>query len=599
MDAAAVPSLIAESSTHARRSAGRALALLGIVLAVTFLAYAGTMRFDFVSDDPAQIVYNPAVHSWRNLPHLFALHVWSTQTGSIPQYYRPIFTVWTLVCYKLFGASPAPWHLAVVFIHLLATALLFQFVRRLLGDDLLAFFAALLFGLHPLHVESVAWISGANDLMTVACWCGALLAYLRFRESERRPGLWFAVSLLMYLIACLVKEPAIMLPGVIAVLEWLLMQSSPAGQKLRRIAAILIPYGVIACAYLVMRWFVLKSLGQANVPLSPWIMPLSWPMLLWFYLRKLVWPVDLALFYNTQYVLAPTWNGFWAPLLLFAASAAAIWFAIRRLPDANAGGKLTPRAAGWLSVAWMLLPIIPVLDIVTLQPDEIAHDRYAYVASAGFVLLVALAIRQIPFGKLQAFGAPATQLVCVAAIAITMAVGTVRQSAYWANDLLLYYRAMEVTPNSATAATGLGDALLQRNYLDEGIRVHESILRSNPNYWQSHFQLGNAYYKVGRFTDSEQQLLAAARLRPNVAPILLYLAIAQMKNGHYADAEQSVRRAIEVQPTTLGGHYVLGLALEREERWQDAVAAFEQELALDPDQPKVRAELDSVRQHLR
>ena len=597
MDTATAPSFAAQAPPRPRT--GRTALLLASVLLVTFLAYAGTLRAAFVYDDTAQILYNPAMRSWHNLPRLFAEHVWASQAGSLPNYYRPVFMAWCLVQYKLFGANPLPWHLVLVFLHLLATALVFQLARRLFADDFAATTAATIFGFHPIHVESVAWISGATDpLMAVFC-LGSFLCYLRYRDSRMPSFAWLALALVLYGLACLSKEPAIVFAGVIASYEYLTWDQPRVPIKLAHAAIRTFPFLLIAAAYLAQRWIVLRAIGHANVPLATAKLPLSWPMLLWFYAHKLVWPTDLALFYNVQYVTAPTWHDFWMPLLLVLFIATVTLSLTRRLPASHDQGTRSMRDLAYLSVAWTVMFILPVLDVVSLEPGEIAHDRYLYVPSVGFALLLALLISRVRLGKTTLLGVPAAQIGCLVAIASVMAFGTVRDSAHWANDLLLYYRAVQVSPTSLTATNRLATTLLERNYTAEGVRLHEQILRSNPDFWQSHFQLGNAYFQIGRYRESEEHLAAAARLHPGVPQIWMYLAISQMKNGHYIEGERSVRTAIAAQPTTLGGHYTLGLILEQQERWREAVTAFEQELALDPDQPKVRAELDAARSHLR
>jgi tetratricopeptide (TPR) repeat protein len=593
MDTAAAPTLAAPVPPRAR--SGRAAALLGVVLLLTFLVYAGTLRFQFVYDDLPQILYNANVQSWHNLPRLFAQHVWSNQGGAVPNYYRPIFMAWCLVQFKLFGANPLPWHLALVMLHLVATSLVFQLGRRLLNDDFAASIAATLFGLHPIHLESVAWISGATDPLIAVFCLGSFLCYLQFRDNGARRRLWLGASLVQYALACLSKEPAVVFPGIIAVYEWLRLGDERPAIRVRHAVLAVLPYLGVAAVYLAQRWMVLRGIGHANVPLPLTKAPLSWPRLLWFYLHKLAWPAQLSLFYNMQAVLAPTWREFWLPLLLVAATAAGLWIALRRLSAVATGqNALGARGVAGLSLAWMLLPLLPVLNVIAMEPNEVAHDRYLYLPSVGFVLLVALLISRLRRGRMKLFGAPAAQSACVLMIASAMAYGTVRQGGYWADDLLLYYRAMSVAPGSLTAAGKLGNVLLDRNYLAEGIRLHEQIVRSHPDFWQSRFQLGNAYYKVGRYRESEEQLLAAARLHPYPA-IFMYLAIAQLKNEHYAGAEHSARQAIAAWPTTSGGYYVLGLALEGQGKWPEAVAAFESELAIDPDQPRVREKLETDR----
>jgi tetratricopeptide (TPR) repeat protein len=490
-----------------------------------------------------------------------------------------------------------PWHLGGVLLHLLATALVFYVARRLLRDEAGAAFAALIFGLHPIHVECVAWATGATDTLMAIFVLGSFLAYLRFRDRGARRWPWFAISVMLYGIGCLAKEPAIVLPGLIALYEWLLTPAEASSNKARRIAAIMAPYAAVAAGYLVQRWAVLRGIGHAPLDLPLWKMPLSWPELLWFYTEKLVWPAGLALFYHVQYLATPDLDHFWLPLLFVTASWFAVVLVVRRLPATSVDG-LSPRAIGWMSLAWFLLPLLPALDIFPLQPDELAHDRYLYLPALGLALLVALAIRRIDFGKARLFAMPAVQVAMMVLLSSTMALATVRQSSYWANDLLLCYRAVKISPGSPNVTRWLGDALLQRGYTEEGVRVHQQLLQRHPEFWWSHFQLGNGYYTLRRYADSEQQMLEAVRLNPSAPQLRMYLALVEIKNGHNADAEQTLRTAIALAPAAGSHHYLLGLVMEQQQRWPEAVAAFEQELAIDPNQPKVRAELENARRHL-
>jgi Flp pilus assembly protein TadD len=572
--------------------------LLASVLAITFLVYVGTLSFEFVADDTAQILQNPAIRSWRNLPHVFGLSWWSMHAGAVPPYYRPVPTIWFMAVYSLIGVKPMAWHLAAVVWHLVATGLVFYLARRWMADDFAAAIAALLFGVHPIHIECVAWATGANECMMTALCIGSVLAYLRFRDRTAQRWLWFAFSLLLYGLACLVKETSIVLPGLIAIYEWLLEPRTAAALRLRRIATLLATYTAVAIAYLAMRWSALHGSGSTPPPIPAWQMPLSWPELLWFYIHKLVWPTRLALFYHVQFVATPDLRNFWTPLLLVLASTVAVVLVIRRLPS-DRGSGLSPRAVGWLAVAWFVLPLLPVLDIFPLQLDELAHDRYLYLPAFGFVLFVALLIRRLDLGKARVLGAPAVQVAASVVIAAGLAFGTAQQSVHWGNNLLLCYRALQIAPNSPTAALGLGDALLARGYTEEGIRIYEQILRRYPRLWWSHFQLGDAYYKVGRYAESEQQMFEAVRLNSATPQLLTYLAVAQMKNRHYEDAERTLRASIAVQPNVAGEYYMLGVTLQQQGRWAEAVSALEQSLKLDPDQPKARAELDDARAHLR
>jgi len=585
MEIATAPTLTPES--HHRSGARYANVPLACVILLMFFVYIPTLRYEFVYDDFSQIQFNPNIQSWSHLPKLFQEHVWVQKQDSQPQYYRPVFMVWCLLQFKLFGLQRIFWHLGAVLLHLVVTAMVFRLAMKLLADDLAAVTAALLFGLHPVHLESVAWVSGETDPLMAIFFIASWFAYLGFRESRRS----LALSVLLYGVACLAKETAIVLPALIAVYEWMLAADTAPAARLRRTALVVLPYAAIGGLYLVQRWAVLHAIGSVQLALPLYKVPLSWPAILWFYVTDLAWPVNLALFHGMRPVYDATWDRFWQPLLLVWMVGAAVGVFIRRLPAESNATRPSLRAAAWISVAWFVIPLLPVLDILLLERDELVHDRYLYLPCVGFALLVAIAVRQLRAGSARLFGWPALQFACAALLASGMALATQLQSGYWSNELLLYTRAMQVAPNSLPAATLLADTLLARNHPEKAIAVYQQILGTYPTHWQSHFQLGKAYFQLGRYPQSETEFAAAVRLSPAAPFILVYLANAQIQNEHYAAAEDTVRRAIAAEPFTLGEHYVLGLVLEKRGRWNEAADAFRQELALDANQPVVREEL--------
>jgi protein O-mannosyl-transferase len=570
--------------------------LLAFVLLAAFLPYVGTLRYDWVYDDGGQIVYNPLVQSWRFAPRYLVEHMWSNQINVPPNYYRPMFLFWCLLNYSVFGLNPAWWHLSTLLLHLASTALVFRLAQRLLRDDFSATIAGLVFGLHPIHIESVAWISGVTDPLLAVFFFGGLLCYINFRDGQR--WYWLIASLALYFLAMGSKETGIVLPLVVLGYEWTLGDKS---QRWRSTAVIVAVYGAVAALYLGLRFRAIGKLGNPVVGL-PWqAFPLTWPLLLWFYVRKLFWPVSLSPFYNTPYVTRFDVQLFLVPLLALLAVMAVGWLLWRRLKDAEDSNGDAPSASRVALFALVLIiaPLLPVMDIVSLEPHEIAHDRYLYLPSAGFALLIAIAIRRIPAGARMLFGRPATQVAATLVLALTGAVGIATQSVYWANDLLLFYRAVRVAPGSISATNNLANALLERNYYDEGIRLHQQILQRDPNYWLSWYNLGNAYTKLGRLEEAQEHMYRAAQLNNTNPNLFLYLGLLQMKMGHLHESEANIREALRIWPTGLGAHNVLGMVLEKEGRIAEAAEEYRRELALDPDQPKVREQLAAAERRLR
>ncbi len=557
---------------------GRTLLVAALLLAA--LVYAGTLQYGFVYDDGVQIVLNPAVQSWHFAPRYFTQSVWSNVVTAPAPYYRPIFLWWCLLNFTLFGLKAWGWHLATVLVHLVVTALVFRLTQRLTRDDVAAGYAALIFGLHPIHIESVAWISGVTDPLLAVFFIGSFLCWLNWREQKARRASWLAASIVLYALAAASKETGVVLPLVIFGYEWLVAaRQEPALQRLKRACVEELPFVAVTALYLWQRSAVLHGLRQSRIPL-PWTaVPLTWPSLLWFYAHKLLWPVGLSPFYDRPYVLTPTWQLFWLPLLLLVVIAALLAFRLRQ--DAIAKFSLLLLAA----------PILPVLEILSLEPREIAHDRYLYLPSFGLAILVALALRSLRWGERELFRLPAAQFAAVAALVVGFGVGVAVQEQYWANDILLFYRAVQIAPTSESATSNLANALLVRGHYDEGIYLHRQLLARDPRYWMSYYNLGNAYFQHGQFDDAERNLFEAAKLQPQNPQLFLFLGLVQKKNGHPREAEANLREAIRIWTTGLGAHYQLGLLLAEQGRNAEAAQEFRSELQLDPDQPAVREAL--------
>ena len=190
------------------------------ILAATFLAYAGTLSFGFVFDDTAGIVRNDSLRAWHYLPSYFTSHVWSfLYPHLLSNYYRPFFLLWLRLNDALFGLHPWGWHLTSVLAHLGVTYLVYRLGLKLFRDAWVAAFAGLIFGLHPVHIEAVAYVSAVPEVLSTLFALAALLAWLRAREAGSN-RIWLAAALALFAAALLSKESGIMLPVFIAVHAW-------------------------------------------------------------------------------------------------------------------------------------------------------------------------------------------------------------------------------------------------------------------------------------------------------------------------------------------------------------------------------------------
>lgn len=363
---------------------GRPGVLELLVCTAAFLAYVGTLAFGFVFDDSPQIITNQVIRTWAAVPSYFQGHVWAAiYPGTPGNYFRPLFLLWLRINYAIFGLKPWGWHLTSVLCHMLATYGVFLLAQKFSRDRSIGFLVALIFALHPAHIENVAWISGVTDPLMAVLFVGSLLAYLK--SSEEQKPVWLGASLVLFATALLVKETAAVLPGVIFVSAWMMAGDCTQGKKLLSAVWRTFPFAVVLLAYAAMRSEVLHGLVPQTESISLRTTLLTWPSAVWFYISHLALPLGVSEFYSLGYVKHLDLGNFVLPLASVLASVVLLVFWVRRLEQ---------RATAIVAVALMVLPILPVLNLRALTHEDFVHDRYLYLPSVGLALLIGLTVRQ-------------------------------------------------------------------------------------------------------------------------------------------------------------------------------------------------------------
>jgi tetratricopeptide (TPR) repeat protein len=525
---------------------GRAVFLLA---AVSALVYANSLGGEFLFDDTEQIVNNQQIHSWWNVLHAFASDVWSFTGGKLtnvvaPPYYRPLFTVYFTAGYQLFGLWEPGWHLLNLLVHTTATVLVYRLLRRMNGSVAVAGFAALLFGVHPAHVESVSWISGIPDPLAALFYLPALLWYVRHRQEGGRR--WLALSLTFFALSLLCKETAIVLPAVIA--AWELAHGRGEGLKARVRDALVgvAPYVAVAALYLPLRYAVLGKFGwkhpfMTNVPDSAIWMTV--PQVVVRYLQHLAAPFKLSLYYGTTFVKGASDPNFVVPALVLLALAALLWLFRRRLG-----------ADGWVALVMTFAPLLPVLNLKVFHQEYIVQDRYLYLPSVGFCYLVALLLTRLAAQRRT------HALALGALLLVAYGAGTILQNRVWHDGVALWGRALAYAPHVATP----------------------------------HYNFGIALMRHGNPAAAREEFLTAAQLDPNVAAVYNNLALAQDKLGDQAGAVASLERALALNPELHEARNNLGTLFFRRGDLGRAREQFEQALRRDPSNTSVRFNLARV-----
>jgi protein O-mannosyl-transferase len=541
--------------------------LVPVVLAV--LAYVVVLGYPFIYDDLGQILKNPYIQSWHHLPQYFTHNVWS-QFNAVSNYYRPVFLLWMLLNFSLFGVGPAGWHAASLLLHAGATALVYFLARRDLNDNVAAGFCAAIFAVHPIHVESVTWISGVTEPLLAVLFLGCVLCYRRWQDGN--DSRWYVVSLLLCVLALLAKETAVMIVPTLFFYAWARPRDALPFQRLRTAARAALPFAVLTLLYLAVRSLVLKGFApDIGSHVTKTTVLFTLPAALWFYVEKLVWPFSLSVFYPFAFVVKPGLVNFVLPGLALIAVSAALWMWARRQP------QVLP------ACVWMLLPLLPpLIALGRFVPSDLVHDRYLYLPSIGFAMLVAMALRRIRVGRYTVAGIPVAQTVVLAGLLMGLCACTIAQSRYWSSGLLLYRRGIEIAPHSLVALHQMAALMSQQKDYPASRKYLEQALEAYPDDYQTLVSASVIGIYLRDYNRALPLLLHATEINPNQGTAHFYLGMAEMGVGQLAQAEASLRRAVQLLPRSPRIHYALAVVLQDEGRANEAQQEFLAELRVDP-----------------
>jgi protein O-mannosyl-transferase len=482
------------------------IALL-FVAGITFVVYYSTLSFDFVWDDVPQIVDNPLIRSWHSIARVFFSDLWF-HIGRSQIYYRPLFVLWAILNFKIFGLHPWGWHLTTVLLHLAATCSVYFLARTLKFDHWTASLSALLFGLHPIHIECAAWISAGSDSLVTVFYLLAFIGFLKSGDQDtanNRP--WRIASFFALLCALFTKEMAVTFPLLVTLYLWLRTKREHGKRLVElwhslRTAA---PYFVITLSYLILRKLALHRPTKLDPSHTSLDVLLTLPSVLFAYLRLLIFPSGLTGLYYSTYAVPPGFWNFVFPLLALCVFAAIILYWTKRANDPIVG----------FSALWMIVGIIPVLYLRALPAGGAVRDRYLYLPSVGFVLLLAKAIRLLRFSDEERKSARLRWLV-TGAICLACIAGVLNQQIYWANDLLLFYRGYVLYPQNIDGTMELASALMKRNDYGRALPILTNLTHDHPQVGPPHYYLAQAYIHLGQKAEAQRALDTALELAPDV-----------------------------------------------------------------------------------
>ncbi len=564
-----------------------------LLLAASYFLYARATGFPFVYDDVFQIAQNPHLDSWRFLPVYFTQHVWSHVPQIAANFYRPLFLLWLRLNDVLFDREPAGWHSTTILLHLVATGLAYLLARKLLRNRAAAsLITALLFGLHPVHTEAVAWVSGVTEPLSTVFFLGSFLCYLRLRTEASHRRLWLAGSLVLFAAALLSKETAAVLPILIVAYELTLGEGRPSqpresASRFRRHFQELLPYGVLLALYLLVRTLVLGEITHrmTSVPLASSL--LTWPWLICFYARQLVWPSQLSPLYDVTYATGLAQARFILPLLMVIGAVAAVGWLTR---ERHSG--LPAFLLGWFGIT--LAPALLVFCVAL--PAEGFHDRYLYLPSLALALAAGAIFGE--FWESPRLAGKTLAIVTVLVISAALALSTHRQIGYWASNYVLFERAVNVAPRNEIANLNFASELLKNREYGRALQLSEGVISAHPESARALASAAAASSFLRDYRQAEAYYARAVQIDPSQGTMFLSLGLTRMRLGLFKGAQDALRQALMVDPTQPGVHYALGLTDMQLGEWLDARNEFQTELQDDPANDNAQKALLEVEKEL-
>lgn len=545
-----------------------------VLICLLFAVFFRAIGHDFVNyDDPDYVTANPHVQAGLTWPSMNWAFSSSGGTGN----WHPLTWLSHMADVEIFGLKAWGHHLTSVLVHIANSVLLFVLLRTMTGATRPCLLVAALFGLHPLHVESVAWVAERKDVLCTLFWLLAIWAYAAFvrasPKQKSRASAFYVLSIILFCLGLMAKPMLVSLPFLLLLLDYWpfgRLDWSCARQRVLEKA----PFVAIALLMSVVTFLVQRHDGMlAQTPLS---LPARLANALVSYLRylgKLFWPSNLAIFYPHP--------GHWSAALVVLGFVLVVGITV-------AAVILGPRhrylPVGWF---WFLGTLMPVIGLVQVGEQSMA-DRYSYFPLIGMFVMVVWGMHDLL--NRWRYGLNIAWILGMTAIAACVPV-TVRQLGFWEDSETVFRHAVAVTVNNWMAFDKLGSALLRQGRLEEARVQLQNALEINPKDLAAHNNLGVVLLRQGRFDQAIQELRIILALNPDDIASRINLGAVLVSQGNYGDAIRELQDASRRDPANVGVHNNLAIALFAVGRAQEAVDEYHQAIRLNPADPGTRKNL--------
>ncbi len=549
------------------------IAICLFLILASAVVYLQVWNHDFVGyDDDGYVFENARVQKGLTLDNT----IWAFKTTQKSNWH-PLTWLSHMLDVELFDLQPGRHHMTSVLIHILNSLLLFGIFRKMTGQVWQSGFVAVMFALHPLHVESVAWVSERKDVLSMFFWMLTLWFYARYVGQPQIKRYLPVVG--VFALGLMAKPMLVTLPFVLLLLDlWPLRRiqfsrsnQDPVISRQRASMGWLIlekvPLFMLTLGSCIITFFAQAKAGAVG---SSEIHPFSIKVANAFvsylkYIQKMIWPDHLAPLYPHPGAI-PIWQLTAAMVLLVGIS----FLAIRRLKD------LPWLGVGWF---WYLGTLVPVIGLVQVGVQGLA-DRYTYIPLIGLFIILGWGVPQLMSG--WRYRTVAISGICVVLLPALMAAAWI-QTSYWQNSQTLFTHALDVTTDNYVIHNNLGFELAEIGRVDDAIKHYREAVRINPDFEIAYINLGKALLLKGQVDESMRYYQALLKIKPDYAGVHHNLGLALLRKGETEQAIFHFQAALRINKDYAEVYNSLAAAMLSKGKIDEAISLFRQALRINPD----------------
>lgn len=556
-----------KSPEHAREK-NLVWAGIFLILVITFLAYLPATKAGYIWDDNDHFTENELMYDWEGFKKIWA---------SSSAIYYPLVLTSFWIMRRLWGLWPLPYHLVNIFLHAINALILWAILRRLKIKG--GFFAAFLFALHPVHVESVAWITELKNTQSGLFYLLSFLFFHKYytlkaennleRSKAEKVISRFILSIFLFILALLSKPSTVMLPAVLVLFLWW-----KEGKIKIRHFIITAPFFILSL--LSSAWTIWEQKfhsGAKGVEWSETLLEriLNAGRIVWFYLLKLIFPYPLIFIYPRWEVNAS--RIFWyLPVSLLILVFALLWW------KRSTWGKHLLFGFGYFLI--LLFPVLGFFNIYFMRFSYVG-DHFQYLASMGPLTLFALGITCL-CSRFKSFNRYMERMF-FSVILLIFAILVWNQTKIYKNEITLWNETLKKNPDAWIAHHNLGFQMMIRDRNPEAMHYYQNAIRLKPDYWEAFFNMGLILAEDGYPDQAIESFRKALELNPLEIKIYSDLALALSKTGRFEEALKAIDYYIAVEPDDSTGIYNKATVLSEMGRFRESIVWYEKAVELEPD----------------